>query len=87
MSDQITEAEVREYLSDVMTFEEQLKQTDIMRCIKNEAWQKFRKSLKGLSTQAKLQKLKLWKSSHSGHCATVVVQNYINALKRGGQIK
>jgi hypothetical protein len=72
--------------SDVMEFGP-ITQEEITRCIKNEAWQTFRKSLKGLSTQEKMKRLRSWKASHSGRCATVVVTNYINALKRGGQIK
>ncbi len=55
--------------------------------IRDTEWQKFRKSLKGLSTEAKLRKLHTWQQTHPGHKAKVQVQNYINALKRGGQIK
>ena len=87
LSDVPLESEVRMYFAEVMTFEDKLSRDEIMRCIKNEQWQAFRKGLKGLSTQAKLARLRTWKSNHSGRCASVVVQNYINALKRGGQIK
>lgn len=83
---QVSEAKARMMLSDVMEFGPVSKE-EIMRCIKNKEWQAFRKSLKGLSTEEKLRRLRTWKANHSGRCATVVVQNYINALKRGGQIK
>jgi Ni,Fe-hydrogenase III component G len=87
MKTQITEAEVKQYFSGVMTFEEKLSRDDIMKCIKNKKWQAFRKTLKGQSTTTKLQRLRQYKASNPGHCSTVVVRNYINALKRGGQIK
>lgn len=61
--------------------------TEIREAVRDEAWQKFRRSLKGLSTEEKLRKLRAWKRAHPGRKAEVQVQNYINALKRGGQIK
>ena len=54
--------------------------------IKDAAWQKFRNSLHGLSTEAKMQKLAAWKSAHPGRKGVVQVENYKNALRRGGQL-
>ena len=58
----------------------------------NEAWQDFRQSLKGLSTQEKLIRLQMWLNTNgisSGYSREVVqiqVDNYILALRRGGQL-
>ena len=88
LSDYVTVIEAKEILEDqAYLFDETLTREEIDRCIKNEAWQAFRLSLKGLSTVEKLRKVRNWKRTHSGRCATVVTTNYINALKRGGQIK
>lgn len=59
---------------------------EILDCVKNEAWQTFRKSLKGLSTAEKLRKLRSYKRNNSGRCVNVRVENYLNALRRGGQL-
>jgi len=55
--------------------------------INDPEWQEFRVSLKGLSTEEKLNKLEQWLKIHKGHKAKVQVINYMNALKRGGQVK
>lgn len=59
-------------------------------CVENASWQEFRQSLKGLSTEVKLDKLKEYferDHSNADYAATMVqVSNYINALKRGGQL-
>ena len=52
-------------------------------------WQTFRESLKGLSTTEKLKKLGVWRHRSVGVISRrteVQVDNYINALKRGGQL-
>lgn len=50
-------------------------------------WQKFRLLLKGISTQEKLKLLRLWLEDHKhAHAQQVQVDNYLGALKRGGQI-
>lgn len=56
-------------------------------------WQAFRVSLKGLSTDAKLAGLEAWLLANNytcDHCTGEIrqrqVDNYINALKRGGQL-
>ena len=60
---------------------------EIDKAIDDEKWQEFRKSLKGISTEEKLDKLQEWLNSHKGsRKAEVQVINYINALKRGGQL-
>ena len=59
----------------------------IARCVADQRWQKFRKELKGLSTEEKLTKLKGWQNRRGGGaCTKTQVDNYINALKRGGQL-
>jgi hypothetical protein len=57
-------------------------------------WQKLRLSLKGQSTRDKLTKLEEWLSSitevdirTSDLDRFIQVQNYLNALARGGQIE
>jgi len=61
-----------------------------------EEWQKFRVALKGLSTQHKLFRLLQYYSEHGQHDSVTGVvipehiqcrvDNYVNALKRGGQL-
>ena len=52
-------------------------------------WQKFRISLKGLSTTRKLDQLDRWlhMSETIPRARQVQVDNYIGALLRGGQLK
>jgi len=64
-----------------------IKKEDIDPAIKDEEWQTFRKSLKGLSTNEKRTKLENWLTTHPGHKGKVQVINYWNALRRGGQVK
>lgn len=70
-----------------MTFEDRLSRDEIMECIKDEEWQELRLSLKGTTTERKVEMLVIFKTLRKDRCATIVVQNYVNALKRGGQIK
>ena len=64
-----------------------LNKDDITAAINDDAWQAFRHSLKGESTQRKLERLDGWLQTHSDNLkAKVQVQNYINALRRGGQL-
>lgn len=53
-------------------------------------WQRFRISLKGMSTEEKLQRLHIYRpiyvESQEDIKKLVRVANYINALKRGGQL-
>lgn len=56
-------------------------------CVNDDDWQKFRLSLKGVSTEKKLDMLQDWLNDHNcDRRATVQVNNYLGALKRGGQI-
>jgi hypothetical protein len=63
-------------------------------CSNDELWQQFRLTLKGLSTERKLDKLfvrhesnKLFdETSEDMRRHAVQEANYINALKRGGQL-
>lgn len=65
---------------------------EIQRAIKDDAWQSFRLSLKGLSTEDKLYRLDNYLVSRElnggvSRDEQVRVDNYINALLRGGQLK
>lgn len=60
----------------------------ILTAVDDENWQMFRKSLKGISTENKLdllnaRYLERWINGGS-HEEKVRIDNYINALKRGG---
>jgi hypothetical protein len=68
-------------------------------CVQDSNWQVFRICLKGLSTYVKLANLERWRSVHLVHGQKgadgqyilprrqqVQIDNYINALKRGGQL-
>ena len=54
------------------------------------AWQVYRIRMKGTATQAKLIRCEWWLEHGCSHCSEetrgVQVDNYINALKRGGQL-
>lgn len=63
-----------------------IQMNEILRCVNDAKWQSFRKSLKGLSTAEKLRKLRSYKRNNSGRCVDVRVENYLNALRRGGQL-
>lgn len=66
--------------------------SEIAEAVSDPKWQKFRRSLKGKSTSDKLSELNWYRSTHMGADATlprkyqVQIDNYINALKRGGQL-
>ena len=64
-----------------------LTQAEILRAVKDPDWQRFRVSLKGKTTEQKLRELERWLELHPGRDAEIRVTNYINALKRGGQLK
>ena len=62
-------------------------------CVNDSEWQRFRLSLKGVSTQAKIRQLNIRRESNLdkasgklGRRHQVQIDNYINALKRGGQL-
>lgn len=60
-------------------------------CVQDDAWQEFRLSMKGTPTTVKLDMLESWKEAHRRNDKVprrvqVQVDNYINALKRGGQL-
>lgn len=57
--------------------------------IRDETWQQFRLSLKGRTTEDKLEHLKYWLEHGASpkRWREIQVTNYINALRRGGQIK
>lgn len=65
---------------------------EISEAVKDPKWQAFRKSLKGIPTTDKLDKLHDWIVQHRDaqsivpRLIRVQVENYINALKRGGQL-
>jgi hypothetical protein len=72
-----------------------LTRKEVLEFTVNPKWQYFRKNLKGLSTKSKLILLLRW-LQFDDHCDTtngkplreyqVQVDNYLNALKRGGQL-
>jgi hypothetical protein len=63
----------------------------IQSAIQHEDWQKFRKSLKGKPTREKLNGLDYWLRdftlSSRYEERRIQIQNYLNALARGGFIK
>jgi hypothetical protein len=66
-----------------------LTQQEIQDAVKNEDWQEFRKSLKGLPTEDKLEELFEYLCTRTDipfATAQIRVDNYINALLRGGQL-
>lgn len=60
-------------------------------CVCDDEWQNFRRRLKQKPTGTKLQMLEGWLQEHTRdpertRRTQVQVANYINALKRGGQL-
>jgi hypothetical protein len=65
-----------------------LKQRIILECVKDEKWQEIRLSMKGTTTAQKVQTLREWLDYNDrSFSSRVQVINYVNALKRGGQVK
>lgn len=61
--------------------------SEIEKAIKDEKWQAYRVRMKGLTTQEKLVRLELWYlRGIESRRVKVQVDNYINALLRGGQL-
>ena len=68
--------------------------TEIQRAVYSDSWQRFRRLLKGMPTREKLDQLNWYlerRLEESGgeiidRDAQVCVDNYINALLRGGQL-
>lgn len=61
----------------------------IAEAVDDEDWQKFRLSMKGQSTERKLNMLEEYYNAHVGEDednVTIRVDNYIKALCRGGQL-
>lgn len=57
----------------------------------NKTWQSYRLAMKGKSTSEKLAMLRTWRSRHMVNgklprATEVQIDNYINALKRGGEL-
>lgn len=90
---------VDEKFEDILRGHVVLSRAEIQRAIKDQQWQKLRVSMKGKSTEEKLKMCRDWlrvgflaepfKASESGlgyDIAIIQVTNYINALKRGGQL-
>ena len=50
------------------------------------SWHMLRKAIKGCSTMTKLEALDGWLEANDTYAARIQVQNYLNALKRGGQL-
>lgn len=65
-----------------------LTKKEIAEAVSEPDWQEFRLTLKGLQTEAKLRELDIWLlSTPNWSYALIQVQNYLNALARGGQIE
>ena len=70
-----------------------LLRTEIQEAVNNDKWQEFRLSLKGLSTEQKLDRLENYCQQREqngrglARVEVVRVTNYITALLRGGQLK
>lgn len=65
--------------------------SEIAEAIANDTWQKFRLSLKGISTEDKLNRLYDYVTSRKerdeyARVEQIRIDNYINALLRGGQL-
>ncbi len=73
-------------LAEKLATYEVLNMNEILKCVKDPKWQAFRRSLKGLPTATKLRNLRRYKSNNPGRCTDVQVENYLNALRRGGQL-
>jgi hypothetical protein len=59
----------------------------IAEAVDDEEWQKFRLSLKGISTKEKLDKLvDYYHTETNQQTVDIRVDNYLKALARGGQI-
>lgn len=65
-----------------------MRMSDILKTVNNPGWQQHRLSLKGLPTDMKLDMLEEWLRHGLGTTRDrqIQVDNYINALKRGGQL-
>jgi len=61
---------------------------DILQAIEDDKWQTLRRSLKGKPTQHKLELLEAWllDGPINDEERRIQVDNYINSLKRGGQL-
>lgn len=56
----------------------------IQQAVKDRKWQVFRTTLLNLPTEEKLKRLEDYRRKHRTWQAHTQVENYINALKRGG---
>ena len=67
-----------------------LTRTEIMDAIKCDAWQDLRLSMKGRPSMIKLDMCVTWLEIGCETCGeakrSIQIDNYINALKRGGQL-
>lgn len=64
-----------------------LTRQQIENAVQDEKWQDFRKrKLKGRTTVSKILYLRDWYEQHNDTEAEVQITNYLNALKRGGQL-
>jgi hypothetical protein len=60
---------------------------EVKDAVADEAWQKFRNALKGVSLHDKWLALRLWLRTHKdSKKAKIQVTNYVNALRRAGSV-
>jgi len=64
-----------------------LRMDEILEAVDDPKWQEFRLSLKGIPTHRKLIMLDEYLRTHTSDVDKIRVDNYINALLRGGQLK
>lgn len=65
-----------------------LRRDEILYYVKDEDWQRVRKSMKGVSLGDKYDTLVRWlEANEYNHPSKVQVTNYVNALSRGGLIE
>jgi len=64
-----------------------LTRSQIQTAVRKPRWQSYRKTLKGKTTKTKLRSLQAYLTTHAhSKESKIQVTNYINALKRAGQL-
>ena len=60
---------------------------EILKCVRDVTWQRRRERLKGLTTRQKLLQLETYRMAYpDDYEVTVQIDNYLNALRRAGQL-
>jgi len=61
-----------------------LRRAEVAEAIKDHDWQMFRLNLLGSTFHTKMIRLQEWVRTHDDKRSKIQVQNYLNALRRGG---